>query len=169
MKIVKTILVVVLVVVSVTFQSCSANDNEETPSSSDLFIKFTLNNQETDIQGEARVISAFSGNNFKQLSINANNNLQLSDPDYVSITLLIPNKDVSPGTYNFSGDVFTSGLYHCRLRVDGATIQSLNTGSLVVTSNTGGIIEGTFSGAATIGSETYTVTNGSFRAISDDN
>jgi len=164
MKRVKTILAVLVITTGIfTVQSCSS-DNEETTGTNDLFITFTLNGEEIDIRGDARVASAFSGVN---LSINGNNNLPLTDPNYIRIALLIPDKNVEPGTYPFSGDVFTSGLYHCRIIVKGSTIQSLNSGNLVITSNTNKTIDGTFSGSATIGNETYAVTNGSFRAISD--
>ncbi|KGL64087.1 hypothetical protein [Polaribacter sp. Hel1_85] len=171
MKKIKSILLIATVIIaSLSMNSCSSNDDGlNEMSENELFLNFTLNDEETKIVGDFEVISVFSGDNFMYLSINGNNGLQINDPDYIRLSLIIPNKNVAPGTYSFSGDVFTPDLYHCRLIVDGTTIQSLNSGNLIVTSNTGGIIEGTFSGTATLNNEVYTITNGSFKAISNDN
>ena len=137
------------VLVAAMFFSCSDDDNNG-GGSGNQYLRFTAQGNDYDLNPETlssleTIIFGFEGDG----------------TDYRRVSLWMPN-DVTVGSH----EIQNTALGYTASYETGDIVANATSGTLVVTSNDGNIIKGTFSFTAegSDGEGTYEVTNGSFRA-----
>lgn len=141
--------ILTVIILSLSIYSCSSDNETESDSSNEIFVKFTANGQEFNFVDPISIGSA---------GISINGQIDTG----TSVTIWMPSS-LSEGTFNFSGDFFEEGDYKLNVESSALEIDGWSeTGSVTITSITSEYIEGTFSG--NIGGKA--ITNGSFRAFS---
>ncbi|WGH75101.1 hypothetical protein P8625_13640 [Tenacibaculum tangerinum] len=158
MKKIRTILkIAIVLIVSITLQSCSSNDESDVQNP-ETYIRFTINDTNYEFKD---IITAES----TSITLNGNNGEGFSNAGDTQIALWLPLA-LSNGTFEveggFSADyqiAFTSNS----LAFD---FDFANSGTITVTKSTGEYIEGTFSASITNDDDvTITLTNGAFKAF----
>ncbi|WP_158837822.1 hypothetical protein [Polaribacter sp. L3A8] len=147
MKTIKTILASAIIILSITLQSCSSNDNDSEPLE-ETYIKFTAG---AETFNYTNVATAGSQN----LTING------QDGSVSSISIWFPLQ-ITTGTFNFSGDFFADGDYKINFESTSLNIDGWSeSGSVTITNVSSEYIEGTFTGTV----DGVAITSGEFRAF----
>jgi hypothetical protein len=150
-----------------TTASCSSDDDNDNSGSGETFISFNLNGTDYNFNGGFNVISAFSGE--LKVAINGNDQLDESDPNNVDLAIFLPDYTVSSGTFPIANTPFDGDDYDISFTIGSQSFLGLTSGTVTITSNQNGLIEGSFEGVRVEddGTTSLTVTDGSFRAVSN--
>lgn len=161
MKKIKFSLLIFLAIASLTFTSCS--DDDDLPSYSDTYVKFTLDGTDYNFEN---VITAESAS----ITLNANNGSGISDPGDTQIALWLPLV-YSEGTYDVSqmfsdDDTYQISFSSVSLDFD---FDFAKSGKIIITKKTKDYVEGTFNAEITNDKDvTKVISNGKFRAMNMD-
>ncbi|CAM1340136.1 hypothetical protein [Tenacibaculum amylolyticum] len=153
MKVFKTLFIALSFVF--VFQSCSSGDGD-TPDSG-TYIRFTVNGVDYEF---VNIITAESN----AITLNGNNGPALTDPGDTGMGIWFP-LDIEVGTFEVNSNILNGSPHKISFTSEslGFDFNFANSGTVTVTSVSGDYFEGTFSGTVTVGDNTATITNGSFR------
>lgn len=161
MKTIKFSLLLFLATASLTFTSCSKDDDSnDAEKTSDTFIRFTAEGTDYDFED---IITA-EGNN---ITFNGNNGASLSDPGDMQISVWVP-KSYDEGTHTIMDEFGADYTVSFTAEVMGFDFDFAEEGSIVITKKTADYVEGTFT-ATVVSSDDSTksisISKGSFRAV----
>ncbi len=155
MRLTKLFTFLFLMVIALTFTSCSEDDDSNSEDVS-TFIRFTIDGTDYDF---GNIISAES----LSLTLNGNNGEGLTDPGDTQISIFLPVEPVE-GTFDFQGTFDGDHKLSFSSESLGFDFDFAEDGSITITEISDDFIEGTFT--ATITSEddtTINITSGTFK------
>lgn len=154
MKTIKLSLLLFLTTASLTFTSCSKDDDNTAQSST--YIRFSIDAADYDFED---IISAES----QSLTLNGNNGAGITNAGDTQISLFLPTAPAT-GTFDFEGAFEGEHKLSFSSESLGFDFDFAESGSIIITEITEEFVSGTFTAVITSETETtITVANGTFR------
>jgi len=138
--------------------SCSSSDDNNEP---ETFIKFKINDTSYVF------LNSISGVADQSLSLNSNTGSGILYPGQTRIAIILP-ANVLTGSFEISGDFFATHKIIFSSYTFNFDSNTATNGNMIITSNSGPFVRGTFSATVTNASgTTITLTEGEFKGFKD--